>query len=240
MQFALGFVTVLALLMTIAMGVVTSRLVRGERRRSAARLAALAAELKRQSPDDPRLPTPSAQPSEMPADSETGPRTELFGVRVELADGGVSRVARIAAAGLIMAAMVSIVATALMMRPHDGRANDDAEAGALVELVALTHRQQGGRLAISGTVRNPLGGPDQERLSVLATAFDAEGFVVASGRAPLTSERLPPGTESGFAVSLQTEQARRFRISFVVDDATVPHLDRRAETPTKPKIQAET
>ena len=55
-------------LVTIAMGVVTSRLVRGERRRSAARLAALAAELKRQSSDDPPLPTPTTQPSELPAD----------------------------------------------------------------------------------------------------------------------------------------------------------------------------
>lgn len=239
MQFALGFVTVLALLMTIAMGVVTSRLVRGERRRSAARLAALAGEFKRQS-SGPQFPTQTTQPSEMPADSEAGPRTELFGARVELADGGVNRVARIAAAGLIMAVMASIVATALIIRPQDNRADNEAEAGALVELTALTHKQQGGRLAISGTVRNSLGGPDQERLSVLATAFDDEGFVVASGRAPLTIERLPPGTELGFAVSLQTEQAQRFRISFVVDDATVPHLDRRAATPTELNIQAET
>ena len=240
MQFALGFVTVLALLMTIAMGVVTSRLVKGERRRSAARLAALATELKRQSSDDPPRPTPATQPPELPADPATGPRTELFGARVELADGGGSRVARIAAAGLIMAVTVSIIATALITRPPDGGAADAAEAGALVELTALTHRQQGGSLAISGTVRNPLGGSDQERLSVLATAFDDDGFVVASGRAPLTIERLPPGTESGFAVSLQTDHARRFRISFVVDDATVPHRDRRTATPTEPQIQAET
>jgi len=239
MQFTLGFVTVLALLMTIAMGVVTSRLVRGERRRSAARLAALTAELKQQSSDDPPLPTPATQPSE-PTDPATGPRAELFGAPVELADGGGSRVARIAAAGLIMAVTVSIVATTLIMRPHDGGADDAAEAGALVELTALTHRQQGGSLAISGTVRNPLGGSDQERLSVLATAFDDKGFVVASGRAPLTIEKLPPGTESGFAVSLQTEHARRFRISFVVDDATVPHRDRRTAAPTGPEIQAET
>ena len=240
MQFTLGFVTVLALLMTIAMGVVTSRLVRGERRRSAARLAALAAELKQQSSDEPPLPTPATQPSELAADPVIGHRAELFGAPVELADGGRSRVARIAAAGLIMAVTVSIVATTLVMRPHDGGADDAAEAGALVELTALTHRQQGGSLAISGTVRNPLGGSDQERLSVLATAFDDKGFVVASGRAPLTIERLPPGTESGFAVSLQTEHARRFRISFVVDDATVPHRDRRTAAPTEPEIQAET
>jgi hypothetical protein len=139
-----------------------------------------------------------------------------------------------------MAATVAIVATALIMRPQNGGADDAGEAGALVELTALTHRQQGGSLAISGTVRNPLGGLDQERLSVLATAFDDEGFVVASGRALLTVERLQPGTESGFAVSLPTEHARRFRISFVIDDSTVPHHDRRTATPTEPQIQAET
>ena len=70
MQFALGFVTVLALLMTIAMGVVTSRLVKGERRRSAARLAALATELKRQSSDDP----PAADPGYTAARAACRPR----------------------------------------------------------------------------------------------------------------------------------------------------------------------
>jgi len=240
MQFALGFVTVLALLMTLAMGVVTSRLIKGERRRSAARLAALAAELKQQSSDDLPLPTPATQPPELPADAATGPRTELFGAPAALSGGGGSRVVRIAGAGLIMAVTVTLVATALIMRPQNGGADDAGETGAPVELTALTHKQQGGSLAISGTVRNPLGGLDQERLSVLATAFDDEGFVVASGRTLLTVERLAPGTESGFAVSLPTEAARRFRISFVVDDATVPHRDRRTSTPPEPKVQAET
>ena len=46
MEFTLGAVTFLSLLIAVAMGVVTWRLVREERRRSAARLAALAEELR--------------------------------------------------------------------------------------------------------------------------------------------------------------------------------------------------
>jgi hypothetical protein len=237
MQFALGFVTVLALLMTIAMGVITWRLIRAERRRSAARLAALATALKQQSFDDPTPETAGIQPYEIPRNPE--PQTELFGARGGLTDDGASRFAKIAGTGLVMAVLVSIVAIALTVPPLGDGSGEPTNAGSLVELMALTHTQQGGRLAIFGTVRNPVGRPDQERLSVLATAFDEDGNIIASGRAPVAIERLPSGTESGFSVSLDTAHARRFRIRFVIDDATVPHLDRRAATPPEPEGQGD-
>lgn len=53
---------------------------------------------------------------------------------------------------------------------------------------------------------------------------------VASGRTNLEAEMLPAGTESSFTISLPAEQASRYRISFLVDETTVPHLDRRTTT----------
>ena len=236
MQFALGIVTILALLMTIAMGMVTSRLVREERRRSAARLAALTTELKRHG-SDTQPSTETTESSVMAGDAKGVLPTELFGPRAEPTDGYLRRAAGIAVAGLVL---VAVISTALVVSPGDSEADAGTDANRTpVELLALAHEQQDGSLAITGTVRNPLDGPDERRLSVLAMAFDDTGTMVARGRAPLALERLAPGTESAFVVSLPTEHASRFRISFVVDDTTVPHLDRRVAAPVGTTIQTE-
>ena len=61
----------------------------------------------------------------------------------------------------------------------------------------------------------------------MALALDDDGGVVATGRAPVEQDGLAAGTESTFAVSLPVEDATRYRISFLFEDTTVPHLDRR-------------
>ena len=83
-------------------------------------------------------------------------------------------------------------------------------------------------LAISGTVRNLGSGRAERDLTVMALAPDDDGGVVATERVPVEQDA---GTESAFAVSLPVEDATRYRISFLFEDTTVPHLDRRM-TPT--------
>lgn len=209
MPFALGIVTVLALLMTIGMGVVTWNLVREERRRSAARLAALAAELGDR-------PSASVEPPNTP--------TALFEFRSEETGERTRRLAGFAVAGGVVVAIVSVV----LMFPTGQETEVAPEDPVLpVELLVLTHTRQDGMLAISGTVRNPESGRAERDLTVMALALDDDGDVVATGRAPVEQDGLAAGTESTFAVSLPAEDATRYRISFLFEDTTVPHLDRR-------------
>ena len=255
MQFALGAVTVLALLMTIAMGVVTWRLVREERRRSAARLAALAAELEARGITPRPVDTAVAPPAEMAADAVTlrpevsirpqrpvvptpppereaasGP-ADLFEPSVDSTAGWQRRLTGVGAAGALLATLVSIAIFAMSGGSSAGDGEGDpSELGTErvpVELLTLAHERLNGMLAISGTVRNPEDGIDEPQLSVLAMAFDDDGTMVASGRAQLDTEGLSAGAESAFTISLPAGQASRYRISFLDDEQTVPHLDRR-------------
>ena len=243
MPFALGIVTVLALIMTIGMGVVTWRLIRGEHRRSAARLSALADELRRRDQDrrksSPIQPTPevpivqadkplqTAPPhmgtEPVPAGSVTA--TGLFQTRTE--ETG-SWVRRLAGFGVAAAVIVTLVSAAILTFPsnrHNEAAVDEPQVP--IELLALTHEHQDGMLAISGMVRNPGNRQAEHHLTVMALALDDNGTVVATGRASLASDSLPAGTESTFAVSLPADDATRYRISFLFEETTVPHLDRR-------------
>jgi len=243
MPFALGIVTVLALLMTIGMGVVTWRLVRGERRRSAARVSALTDELRKREADrsrpSPVEPTPEVPtvPADIPLQPapphvSTGPvpagsatATGLFQTRTE--ETG-SWVRRLAGFGVAAAVLVTLVSAAILTFPssrHNNAAIDELLVP--IELLALTHQHQDGMLAISGMVRNPGNRQAEHHLTVMALALDDDGTVVATGRAPLASDSLPAGTESTFAVSLPADDATRYRISFLFEETTVPHLDRR-------------
>lgn len=216
MPFALGIVTILALLMTIGMGLITWRLVRHERRRSAARLAALAGELGELGEQS----SSSVEPSTASPD--------LFQTRSEETGERTRRLAGFGVAGAIVVTIVSVV----LMLPTGPETESAPEKPPLpVELLALTHEHQDGMLAISGTVRNPGDGLAEPHLMVMALALDADGDVIATGRAPLEQDGPAAGTESTFAVLLPAEDATRYRISFLVEDTTVPHLDRRI-TPT--------
>ena len=208
MPFALGIVTVIALLMTIGMGIVTWRLVREERRRSVARLAALASEL-------------GEQPS-TPVEPSTAP-TDLFQPRSEDTGGRTRRLTGFGIAGAVVVTIVSVV----LMFPTGRQETTPGEAHLPIELLALTHERQDGMLSISGTVRNPRNGAAERHLMVMALALDDDGAVVATGRAPIEQDSLAAGSESTFAVLLPAEDATRYRISFLFEDTTVPHLDHR-------------
>ena len=229
MDFALGTVTLLALVMTVAMGVVTWRLVREERRRSAARLAALEAELRRRGdgtsvlPPEPPIDVPiPSEASDTDLDTTAG---DLFGGTASPSTGWSRRFAAIGAAAVVIIAIIGLaVVVSIDTQPED----DTDQAAVPVELLALEHERQGSFLAISGSVRIPAepNNPPSP-LSVSAMVYDEAGVMVASGRVPLQLATLPPGAESPFSISLPADNASRYRISFFSNDVTVPHVDLR-------------
>jgi hypothetical protein len=98
-----------------------------------------------------------------------------------------------------------------------------------LELLTLDHSRADGRLAISGSVRNPPTGVGLDALVAAAVIFDRNGDLLSAAEAPVDRTRLDPGEESIFQVSVPAERAvGRYRISFRrTDDTLVPHVDRR-------------
>ncbi|MCY4029111.1 MAG: FxLYD domain-containing protein [Acidobacteria bacterium] len=209
MELMLALLAVVALLMTLGMGAVTWRLLLDERRRSDARVAALVAAL-----DGDRGAT--ASPGSLAALPGGGP-----------APGWLARVAGLVAAAGLVLAVVLVAAIGLREAGGEGAPSVSATAAepAPIELLALEHEPAGGMLAIRGSVRAadaPVPGP----LAVQATAFDADGGAVASRRTDLPA--LAPGDVWPFAVEVPAAGVARYRVRFLRDEATVPHVDRRA------------
>ena len=100
-----------------------------------------------------------------------------------------------------------------------------------LELVSLTHARQNQKLAVSGLVRNPASGKPIEHLSAVVFLFDRMGTFVTSSRANVDFLKLGAGDESPFVVSLDAPASvARYRVSFRTDDGIVPHIDRRGDS----------
>jgi hypothetical protein len=96
-----------------------------------------------------------------------------------------------------------------------------------LELIALGHERDGDRLTVRGVVRNP-SAAEVDRLTAVVFVFSSDGGFLASGRAPVQSSALAPGTESTFTVTVpRASNVARYRVSFRADDRVVPHVDRR-------------
>ena len=228
MDLTLIAVTLLSLFLAIAMGVVAWRLVQEERRRSDARVAALAAELGSgggaagNEEADPFVPEPRDMGAAVEMTAEPG---RLFSSPAEstATDWG-----RLAAVGGAAAVVLAVVAAAFLLSGSgDGDAAATEEGRPPLDLMALGHAADGPFLDITGRVRNSSEAADIQRLSVVAIAFDAAGTLVATRRTPVETPALPPGADSGFTIRLLAAGVSRYRISFVLDDTTVAHVDRR-------------
>jgi hypothetical protein len=156
---------------------------------------------------------------------EGAPTGGLFGAPVQSTSGFTSRFAWLGAAGALIVAFVSVVMLVFPDRDRDGTAEGPDPVP--MELLVLEHARRGGFLSISGAVRYPAEGAEARRLAVMAMAFDRDGAMVASGRAPVDGITLLPGGETAFEISLPAERVARYRISFLIDETTVPHVDRR-------------
>jgi hypothetical protein len=248
-------ITVVSLVVALIMSVAAWRLVRDEKRRSAARIAALsvAASDATAADDFPELPIAppareraavrqpwkpapfdavhsSAPAGAAPATIEPTHATGFLGAApIERSSGNRQR-------GLAIATVVFFIAVTggfLWTMNGSGSSSTAAavSADAPLELVSLSHSRQNNKLAVSGLVRNPVSGQPVEKLSAVVFLFDAAGTFVTSSRSHVDFLKLGAGDESPFVVAIDAPSSvSRYRVSFRTDDGVVPHIDRRGDS----------
>ena len=224
MDTTLVTVTLLSLGMAAALSVIVWRMLRDERARSEARVAALAAISAHPAPrPKPDLPLRQAPPSvgAMFAEPE---QASPWGQRF-----------------VVMAALAMVAASVLLFALAAGGTKASARAGgetanaaagpaaASLELLSLRDSRKADALTITGLVHNPERGTPLSRVTVTAYTFDDKGSFLASGRALIDVTMFAPGDESPFVVTVPvTGTVARYRIGFRAEDGRViSHIDRR-------------
>ena len=243
-------VTVLSLIVALVMSVTAWRLMRDEKRRSAARIAALSAAANDEAPfpEIPLTPPVAAKPAERivrtpwkPAVIETPERADEPVIVHSTGFRGAAAVERTGGnrqRGLAIATVVFFITITggFIYTMSDSQGTPAATAAVStdtpLELVSLSHARQSNKLAVSGLVRNPVSGKPVEKLSAVVFLFDRAGTFVTSSRAHVDFLKLGAGDESPFVVSIDAPASvARYRVSFRTDDGVVPHIDRRGESP---------
>ena len=195
-------VTVTSMLLAAIMSAIAWRVSTDERRRSDARVAALAAEI-HGARKDPAYNTVFA--------------VVAAGVLVVAAAVSIA----ILGSGRSIGATRGVARTAAAATP----------AAQPLELLALGHERAGEQLTVRGIVRNPPAGASRDRLTAVVLLFTPEGGFLTSGRAAIEAPALRPGGESAFVVTVpRAGDVGRYRVSFTAGDRVVPHLDRRHES----------
>jgi hypothetical protein len=231
MDTTLVIVTVLSMGMASALSAIVWRMLRLERQRSNARVAALAALAAEASAKDRPVDTEveyDPPVREEPLRSSTAPA--MF-VETERHSPWSVRFAVMAAMALVVA---SIVLFSLALRaPRAGTKSAGAAATTGLELLSLNDARQADSLTISGLVQNPRTGAPLSRVAVTAYTFDGTGSFLGSGRALIDVTALAPGAESPFTVTVPAgNTVARYRIGFR-DEAgrVIAHVDRRQPGP---------
>ena len=223
--------TILSVTLAAIMSVVAWRLTREERRRSEARVAALAVEIHGDAP------------------VAVATSSDLFAAPQPGASSG-SRLAAVIALGVFVAGSGAALAVVLSSGSRGGVGSglpvrrSFSEGGsrtprteatsrtlrtdAPLELVALGHERNADRLTVRGVVRNPPSGHDADRLTAVVFLFNRDGGVLASGRAALDAATLTPGAQSPFVVTVPgAADVDHYRVSLRIGEGVVPHVDRR-------------
>jgi hypothetical protein len=193
--------------------------VRLERRRSDARVAALAAAF-----DDPFWDTPWAEIGEN--SGEMWSRTHGVSLTVP-EEVHSSRIPAFAVAALIV---LSASALLVVGMNSGGRARPAVAASpSSIELLAMRHALDGETLIVSGLVRNPTA-TVTPALSAVVSVLGRDGQIASRGESPLDPAMLEPGKETNFRVSVpHVLEPGRYRVAFVNGSHIVPHVDRRAD-----------
>jgi hypothetical protein len=240
-------VTILSMGMAAALSVIVWRLLRDERRRSDARVAALAAaaDAPVASAFPPRRDAPRTDPAEALAKAGRRNDDELPLHEQPVTSGAMFVTApeptpwwnRLAVMAGVALVITSAVLFALAAKDRARAAGTESAATVAVspglELLSLRDSRDGDALTITGLVRNPRGAALRSRVAVTAYAFDEKGAFLASGRALLDVTALAGGDESPFLVTVPAAAAvARYRIGFRSEDGRViSHVDRRRSGP---------
>jgi hypothetical protein len=238
MDLTLILVTLLSLTLAAVMTMLAWRLAREERRRSDARVAALAVDMRAAERD---LPLHHVAPVVTSRDLFEAPAARpASSSRIAAAMVGTAGLVACVVVVWYLAAHLSAVKPAADAARRGGSgaaqatqaqtqtaATTHAPADAApLELTALTHERDNDRLTVRGIVRNPAGSPGLRGLAAVVFLFDRDGNFVTSGRGAI--DVLSPAAESSFAVTIpNVGEVGRYRVSFRTDDTIVPHVDRR-------------
>ena len=244
-------VTALSLAMAAGMAFIVAKLVRAERARSEARVAALGAMSADPVVDAP-FPRPAAIPRRQivvasafspsqrsghaalsddleirPSESAVSGISTLF-AETEQASPWGRRFAVIGSFALVLlmigfATMSGRVRSSASAAPGPSVAQHAPALDTLpLELLSLHHAQETERFVISGLVQNPRTGAPLSRVVATAFLFGPDGTFLTSGRAPLDFTTLTPGVESPFVVNVPvTGQVARYRVGFRTEDGRV-------------------
>jgi hypothetical protein len=212
------------------------RILREERLRSQARVAALAAEIHG---EDSSAVEYSAHDGTgelildggpLPAQSAT-----MFTARPERS--WLPLVATVTALVLAAALAASFLFVASGERPVPAKSATasatttphPSPSATPLQLVALGHERDADGLTVRGVLRNPSSGTPVSHLSAVVLLFNRDGGLVGTGRAEVQSATLGPGGETTFVVTVSgASNVQRYRVSFRTQDDIVPHVDLRS------------
>ena len=210
MNALLLLVTALSLLLAAVASLVAWRVTRQERRRSNARVAALSREIYGDADDAEEAPVPSM------------PKIR-YGL-IAIGAGVVAAVGAFTWSGPFSSGEPFRVAAAPSLKSPSHKPVE-----APLELLALEHERDGGRLVVRGLLRNPGNGAERDGLMAVVLAYDREGDLLASGRAAVLAAKLTPGETTPFVVYLAgADTIDRFRVSFRTGTRVESHVDRRS------------
>ncbi len=213
LTFALG-------LAVVVLTTVTLYLVRLERRRSDARVAALASAI-----DNPQWPAGVEDEGREEEEAVISPSAmSLVVPEVERP----SRAPAFAIAALVIVALGTLLAVGMSGGSRASRHASAASARS-IELVSMRHAMDGETLIVSGLVRNPTA-TTTAALSAVVSVVGRDGRVIARGESQLDPTVLGPGKETTFRVTVpQVGDPGRYRLAFVNGSQIVPHVDRRTD-----------
>jgi len=242
-------VTGVALALAVGMSIVAMRLLRGERHRSAARVAALESaafdDLEFRDPvddvDEPLARRWIDEADEEPIDVPTGP---MFAATDEPAAPG-RRWFALAGVALVMAALVGTIYVVFKPATVDAASpsssvpatglSESVPASAAqtrpIELLSLKHTVDGSAFTLVGLVVNPIDAAPLSRVVAVVYLFDKDGAYFASGKASLEFPTMRPGEESPFTITVEhVGRIGKYRVGFRRDDGSViAHLDKRGQ-----------
>lgn len=234
-------VTFVASSLAVGMSVLAVRLLRGDRRRSAARVAALAAaafEIGDATEDESPAFEPEFEPDFQPVlDDFREPDTAMFAATEE-PKAPSRRWLAFAAVAVVMAGLVGTAYVLFKPAPLGAapaavtRVPASTERpGPPIELLSLKHTLDGATFSVAGLVQNPIDGAALPHVVAVVYLFDQDGAYFATGRADLEFTGLRPGEESPFTIKIPgTANVGRYRVGFRRDDGSViTHVDKRGQ-----------
>jgi hypothetical protein len=210
----------LSVAVAVVMSVVALRIAREERRRSEARVRALAADIHDIHDEQS---SPVVVSDLFLAAAHSRPPSPLL--------------AALAVGVLVVGSAIG----ALVLLTGGGRApsatgvQPATTSQPALELATLDHERNGDRLIVRGVVRNRNETSFRDPITVVVSVLDRGGAVVATGRGPVEIAAEPGGSgvESSFVVTIAgVTEVDRYRVRFSTDDRTLAHVDRRNQTAT--------